>query len=131
MKRTATLVTLIAAAASLLVLGLAFRRTGILPSARAQAQNNANSLCPGNCTLATIKGCYAVELSGWVGSGPTRAAYADVGFLSVDGKGTFTGADTVVIDGVVTSRTVTGTYTVDPDTCTGTAVSPKPELSTS
>ena len=116
-----------ALSAGALALSLASGGSGAVAEAGAgprQPPGNAESLCPGNCSEAMIKGCYAIELTGWVGSGPGRLPYASVGFFYADGKGTLSGTDTMVIDGgPPVQRAVTATYTVDPNTCTGTAVS--------
>ena len=122
MKRTFKMTTLIFSLASLLVLGMALIGVDRVPSAR--AQSNAKSLCPGNCSTETVKGCYAIELYGWQGTGPNRRPFALVGFYSADGKGNLSGVGTISDDGVIIPDVpVTATYTVDPNTCTGKAVS--------
>ena len=92
-----------------------------LPSAHAQ---NDDNLCLGHCSVATIKGCYAIELSGWQGAGPGRVPFGLVGFFTADGNGNISGVGTISVDGVITPNVqVTATYTVDPETCTVTASS--------
>jgi hypothetical protein len=77
------------------------------------------------CSLATIKGSYVIQLTGWIGSGANRLPYASTGTFVADGNGYLQGVDTVVLDGAApVQRLVTATYTVDPNTCSGTATSP-------
>ena len=124
MKRSFVPTPLILTLAGLLALGLAFSGAVKTAGVRAQPQADANSLCPGNCSEALIKGCYAIELEGWQGTGPSRVPFTLVGFYSADGKGNLTGVGTISVDGVITPGVVvTATYVVDPNTCTGTATS--------
>ena len=79
----------------------------------------------GNCSLHTLKGQYASTISGWVTpSTGDRQPYGATGSVVIDGHGNITGTIVQSLDGVITGPfTLTGTYTVDPDTCTGTASS--------
>jgi hypothetical protein len=123
-KRKLISATSLAALAGLLALGVALGSAGTQAHASPQPQANEQSLCPGNCSEATIKGCYAIELEGWQGTGPSRVPFTLVGFYSADGKGNLSGEGTISVDGVITPGVVvTATYVVDPNTCTGTAVS--------
>jgi hypothetical protein len=74
------------------------------------------------CSLRSLNGTYAAEQSGWVGSGSTRVPYSEAGYVRLDGRGHIQGASTFSLDGAIGSHSITGTYTVDPDTCTGDAV---------
>ncbi|HLP88782.1 MAG TPA: hypothetical protein VK184_09370 [Nostocaceae cyanobacterium] len=77
------------------------------------------------CSLATVKGLYNHQLTGWVGSGVNRVPFASYGTFFADGNGSFKGVDTVVTDGSqAVTHNIYGTYTVDSETCTGVAVSP-------
>lgn len=105
--------------AALLIPATTAIASGILSPAQAKPQVTSK------CSLATVKGAYAIQLTGWVGAGVNRVPYASTGSFVADGNGFLQGVDTVVIDGGQPfQRTVTATYTVDPNTCTGSAVSP-------
>lgn len=120
MKRTIGLTTLFSFLAVLAISEVKPISTAILPAAQAQTSSDNQK-----CSLSTIKGSYAIELKGWVGSGASRVPYASAGTFVADGRGYLQGVDTVVIDGQQPfERTVTATYTVDPNTCSGSAVSP-------
>jgi hypothetical protein len=112
MKRVSRLLS-IAGAAGLLALS-ASSRPSVTASAAAQ---------PGpRCSVHTLHGTYAAEQSGWVGTGAARVPYSEAGFVRLDGQGNINGATMFSVDGVIGSHPVTGTYTVDPETCTGDAV---------
>lgn len=103
---------------AVLTTGITLTSMSVVPAAHAQIQTSAT------CSLATVKGSYAIQLTGWYGTGANRLPYASAGTFIADGNGNLSGTDTVVIDGgTPTPRTVTATYTVNPSTCTGTAVS--------
>ena len=72
------------------------------------------------CSNATAKGGYAYHVTGVVVSptGAEVAKIAAVGLVVLDGKGHGAGHDWASQNGVTTPRTLTATYTVDPD-CTG------------
>lgn len=77
-----------------------------------------------NCSLRTVKGWYAGQISGWAVIGAARVPYGATGSFYLDGRGTITpGAAFQSVDGAITPIAVAGTYTVDPSTCTGEAVS--------
>ena len=123
-KQTTKLMIPVILLMGMIALSLTWRNTDIIAEARAQSQGSEQSLCPGNCSEATIKGCYAIQVEGWQGTGPGRVPFSLVGFYSADGKGNLSGVGTIVVDGVTTPGVVvTATYVVDPNTCTGTAVS--------
>ena len=73
------------------------------------------------CSVRTLNGTYAVEQSGWVGSGTSRMPYSEAGYVRLDGRGHIRGATTFSLDGAINSHDIVGTYTVDSDTCTGEA----------
>jgi hypothetical protein len=70
------------------------------------------------CTNATLVGNYGFTITGVNSSGSLTAA---VGQLTADGKGKFTGIETVSVAGVISSNVaLTGTYAVKTN-CIGTA----------
>ena len=77
---------------------------------------DANALCPlGN---ETLHGNYMSRATGTlVGVGPNTA----VGRIAFDGKGNFVNPFTVSVNGVISTGTEIGTYTVNSD-CTGSEV---------
>jgi hypothetical protein len=109
MKRNRAFGFLLASLMGVLVLPIPFRDSNVV------AQT-------GRCSLQTLKGTYAARISGWVGPGAGRVPYSDVGFVRLDGRGNLAGASTFSLDGVIGTHDILGTYTVDPDTCTGDAV---------
>jgi hypothetical protein len=75
------------------------------------------------CTASLLAGRYAIQIAGIVpGGNPAILTQpypsAEIGILSFDGAGSFTGADTHNNAGSVTRNKLTGTYTVNAD-CTG------------
>jgi hypothetical protein len=69
------------------------------------------------CTLAAVKGSYGLVANGTIlGVGPFAAA----GILTTNGAGSFAYSFTQNVNGVVSSGTVPGTYTLDSN-CSGTA----------
>ena len=70
------------------------------------------------CTAADFQGVYGYSGSGIILEGPNAGPVAFVGRLNADGNGTFTGGDTVSLNGRIVRRTYTAQYTVNPD-CTG------------
>ena len=74
------------------------------------------------CDASTLRGSYAIQLTGIVsGVNPTITPVfgrAEIGIVTFDGAGNFTGKDTYNVAGVVARGTLTGTYTVNAD-CTG------------
>jgi len=74
------------------------------------------------CSVATLKGRYALSGQGQVPSGLPPAPmvpFAVVSLDTLDGQGNLTDAATVSVNGAVASNTNPGTYTVNDD-CTGT-----------
>jgi len=67
-----------------------------------------------DCSVATLSSDFVTS---WSGNNP--APVAALGVLTFDGAGNLTGFDTVSFNGAIYERTITGTYTVNPD-CTGT-----------
>jgi hypothetical protein len=111
MKRNTAVALLLAGLVAVLIVPIAFSGSDVA------AQS-------GKCSLQTLKGNYAARISGWSGSGDTRVPIANVGFVNLDGRGNVTGESTASVDGVITQDIpIVGTYTVDPDTCTGEATS--------
>ncbi|BAY41125.1 hypothetical protein NIES2111_55160 [Nostoc sp. NIES-2111] len=120
MKLSVGLTTLLSFLAVLMVSEINPTSKAIIPVAQAQSLSDNPK-----CSLSTVKGSYAIQLTGWVGSGANRLPYASSGTFIADGKGYLRGVDTVVLDGAPpVKRTVTATYIVDSNTCTGSAVSP-------
>jgi hypothetical protein len=70
------------------------------------------------CSNATLVGNYGFTVTGVNGSGSLTAT---VGQLTADGKGKFTGVETVSVAGVISANVaLTGTYSLK-STCTGTS----------
>jgi hypothetical protein len=93
---------------------------GVVVSGRAKKAE------PWPCSLATLKGTYALFGQGTVtgsisGFPPPPLLFAHTGILAFDGKGNLSGKSTEDFDSVIVPETYTGTYTVNPD-CTATAV---------
>jgi len=101
---------------------LGFHFGGATDAANASISQQNGGRHTSRCSLQALKGNYAVSLFGWAGMGPDRVPYSEVGFVRLDGKGGLTAATTFSLDGVVDSHEVVGTYTVEPDMCTGEAV---------
>ncbi len=91
-----------------------------LTTARAQGVQEPEGDVAKVCTSATIRGAYGyVAGPGWSGlstSNPIRLA--SIGRLTFDGVGHVSGPVAVSEQGVISSTTFAGTYTVQPD-CTG------------
>ena len=74
-----------------------------------------------SCTNATLQGPYGYLLQGNLLEQGTVVPYADMGSLTADGKGNFSGTGTQSFAGTIESGTgITGTYIVNTD-CTGSA----------
>ncbi len=71
-----------------------------------------------SCTNANVIGSYGYTDSGWVFTSSGEFPFADSGTLTFDGKGNLTGSSTYSLAGQPQARTLTGTYSVNPD-CTG------------
>jgi hypothetical protein len=93
--------------------------TGVVISGRAK------KAAPWPCSLATLKGTYALFGQGTItgaipGFPPPPLLFAHTGILTFDGKGHFSGENKEDFDSVIVPETYTGTYTVNLD-CTATA----------
>jgi hypothetical protein len=92
-------------------IGQALSVTSLLFFAEAQPASAKNV-----CSLRSITGSYGYTVNGTnLSSGPLAA----VGLVSSDGTGNLTASETDSLNGTIVRRTITGTYTVNPD-CTGT-----------
>lgn len=101
---------------AVLTTGITLTSMSVVPAAHAQIQTSAT------CSLATVKGSYAIQLTGWYGTGANRLPYASAGTFIADGNGNLSGTETVVLDGAAPiQQPVTAKYTVNPATCTGAA----------
>jgi len=67
---------------------------------------------PAACTLASVKGSYALFGQGAVTAPNPPAPVSHVGKVIYDGGGKFSGRDTIMLNGEMTPDTFTGTYTV-------------------
>jgi hypothetical protein len=79
---------------------------------KAQAQSG--------CTSASFQGAFGYTFNGLTGF--NARPFAAVGRLVADGQGNVSGSETQSANGVISTRTYTGTYKVNPD-CTGSQVS--------
>lgn len=66
----------------------------------------------GACSLATLKGSYALFGQGVVTALSPAAPIAHVGTVTYDGAGNFFGSDTIMLNGAMVPDTFTGKYTV-------------------
>lgn len=119
MKRTLTVLLVVATLAALLVLAPTAKKSiPVLPTVHAQDENSG-------CSLASLNGRYAIEGQGTVvaqlpGFPPPPAAQGEVAIVTVNGAGSFSGSATLNVGGLVlNSVPFTGNYTVNSD-CTGT-----------
>lgn len=64
------------------------------------------------CSLATLKGPYALYGEGTVTTFTPPAPIAHSGMVTYDGAGSFFGSDTIMLNGTLIPDTFTGTYTV-------------------
>ncbi len=96
--------------------GLNPNGNGLLPRAQAQAQNNSFDRARTRyCSVGELRGRYGVNLSGSVvGLGPV----VEVGAVTFDEAGNFTGALTASFNGQIVPRTALGTTTLNAD-CSG------------
>ena len=67
---------------------------------------------PAACSMATLKGSYALFGEGTVTSFTPPAPLAHAGMVTYDGAGNFFGNDTIMLNGTMIPDTFTGTYTV-------------------
>jgi hypothetical protein len=72
------------------------------------------------CTSASFQGAFGYTFNGLTGF--NARPFAAVGRLVADGQGNVSGSETQSANGVISTRTYTGTYKVNPD-CTGSQVS--------
>jgi len=95
---------------ALLTIGVLIGRFTAQPVVRAQT----------GCTVASLKGAYALSVSGlFYDADGIQGVYASGGLATADGNGGITGADTVNLDGTPTrARQFSGTYTINSN-CTG------------
>jgi hypothetical protein len=80
---------------------------------------NAARADDGRCSLATVRGEYAVYGQGtvFVGSPPQAGLEVDVGLATIDGKGNLKGSLTFSFNGKIFRTAYTGAYLVNAD-CT-------------
>jgi hypothetical protein len=76
------------------------------------ALGTVKKIQPRACSLATLKGSYALFGQGKVTAFTPPAPIAHVGTVTYDGKGNFFGSDTIMLNGMMAQDTFTGTYTV-------------------
>ena len=87
----------------------------LLSDARAVHAQNA-------CDASSFEGGYGYALSGYSYDAQGNLyVLAGAGRMVADGKGGVTGADTFSLDGTISRRTYTGTYSMNAD-CTGSMV---------
>jgi hypothetical protein len=65
-------------------------------------------------SVASLKGNFSFQWNLWMADA-SQAQVSDIGMVSFDGKGNCKDSQTIVIDGVLKTKTETGTYTVNPD----------------
>ena len=119
MNRTIVMLSLVVFCAAVIALvivspfGNEGRSAGLVPTAQAKTA--------GRCSERTVKGTYAFALTGSV---------INVGPIAASGTTTFDGEGNVSLTGAINTTTLnpilegtfTGTYTVNPDDCTGNVV---------
>ncbi len=82
------------------------------------------------CSNASINGLYGFSIGGFfIDSNGNSDNYADTGQLTFNGSGALSINDTVSEGGNITSRSISGTYSLSSN-CTGTAVFTDPNLGT-
>jgi hypothetical protein len=75
---------------------------------------------PDACTAASVKGTYGLIATGtWIGVGPATAN----GVIQIDGSGNFIYSFVQNVNGIVTSGTIPGTYSLYSN-CLGTVTFP-------
>jgi hypothetical protein len=72
------------------------------------------------CTNTNLNGVLFYTLSGTIKSGTSTVAYQELGKVTADGSGNFTGTTTTSIAGALATLPVAGTYAIAPN-CSGTA----------
>ena len=124
MKRTITAIGLAVFVTGLFAVGVAFKgRAGgegsIVPGVQAKGPDEGRSRCPKHCSIETLEGCYATNISGFIVSNGPVGPVADVGVLTFDGDGNVSQVSTSSLNGNITQGLhLAGTYTVNSD-CTG------------
>ncbi|WP_147281755.1 hypothetical protein [Dyella solisilvae] len=90
----------------------------LLTSAGPALSDTANAQNAG-CSMATVKGPYAIYGQGtvFVGSPPQPGLEVDVGTTTLDGRGKLTGSLVFSFNGKILRTTFVGDYVVNPD-CT-------------
>src|SRR5579864_2585843 len=110
----------IAILAGVIILGFAAAN---LPGRRIAAASIPIVRADGGCSLASLRGPYAVSRQGTLVTSvlnlPAPAPYGEVARANFDGIGAFSGSATVNIGGIPINASFAGTYTVNSD-CTGT-----------
>ncbi len=81
------------------------------------ALGTSRKMPPGGCSLATLRGPYALFGEGVVTASTPPALIAHAGVVTYDGMGAFAGSDTITLNGSTLSDTFAGTYAVTAD-CT-------------
>jgi hypothetical protein len=112
MNRPTRWVTLLVSLAGLLAAATVVSRTSLVPGTRADGGDRS-------CSRSGISGVYAASFRGFVTVGTAMPPVAAAGFIRIFPDGTITGRDTLSVGGVITPRTITGTYTVGRDPATG------------
>lgn len=79
------------------------------------APGTVKRIQPTACSLATLKGSYALYGEGTVTASNLSQPITHVGMVSYDGAGNFVGSDTIMLNGVLSPDTFSGTYTVTGD----------------
>lgn len=76
------------------------------------APGTVKRIQPTACSLATLKGSYALYGEGAVTAFNPSQPITHVGMVTYDGAGNFFGSDTIMLNGTSVPDTFTGTYTV-------------------
>ena len=113
MNRPARSLTLLVPLASAVAVATTLGFSTIMPTTQADDGGSRG------CTRAALSGVFAASFRGFVGTGPARQPVAAAGFIRLDRDGTISGRDTLSVDGVITPRVITGTYTIGRDEATG------------
>jgi hypothetical protein len=94
-------------------------RVGMLLMVTQLTLTNAASALDGGCSLAALRGPYAVYGQGtvFVGTPPQPGLEVDVGLATFDGKGSLTGSLTFSFNGQIFRTKYIGAYLVNSD-CT-------------
>jgi hypothetical protein len=79
------------------------------------APGTVKKIRPAACSVATLKGSYALFGEGTITAYSPSQPITHVGIVTYDGAGNFTGQDTIMLNGALIPDTFTGTYTVAED----------------